>query len=131
MPSNLSNQQVNLPLFKLLCERHNTNAMFQQKRLREKFLIDGNLLVTQSISWTPLNNREIFEVFLRQSSLPKNCSLIVNILLFNSYLNAFLHRLEEITKIVKIVESLLGQFCSVQSSLKLGPQNMTPSQKML
>ena len=103
--------------------------MFQQKRLREKFLIDGNLLVTQSIFWTPLNNREIFEVFLRQSSLPKNCSLIVNILLFNSYLNAFLHRLEEITKIVKIVESLLGQFCSVQSSLKLGPQNMTPSQK--
>ena len=103
--------------------------MFQQKRLREKFLIDGNLLVTQSISWTPLNNREIFEVFLRQSSLPKNCSLIVNILLFNSYLNAFVHRLEEITKIVKIVESLLGEFCSVQSSLKLGPQNMTPSQK--
>ena len=103
--------------------------MFQQKRLREKFLIDGNLLVTQSISWTPLNNREIFEVFLRQSSLPKNCSLIVNILLFNSYLNAFLHRLEKITKIVKIVESLLGEFCSVQSSLKLGPQNMTPSQK--
>ena len=103
--------------------------MFQQKRLREKFLIDGNLLVTQSIFCTPLNNRENFGAFLRQSSLPKNCSLIVNILLFNSYLNAFVHRLEEITKIVKIVESLLGEFCSVQSSLKLGPQNMTPSQK--
>ena len=103
--------------------------MFQQKRLREKFLIDGNLLVTQSISWTPLNNREIFGVFLRQSSLPKNGSLIENILLFNSYLNAFLHRLETITKIVKIVELLLGEFFSVQSSLKLGPQNMTPLQK--
>ena len=113
----------------LNCQIKDITPMFQQQRLKEKFLIDGNLLVTQSISWTLLNNREIFGIFLNQSGLPKNGSLIENILLFNSYLNAFLHRLEEITKIVKIVEPLLEEFFSVQNSLELGPKNLTPSQK--
>ena len=113
----------------LNCQMKDIFPMFQQQRLKEKFLIDGNLLVTQAISWTLLNNKKIYEIFLDQSGLPKNGSLIENILLFNSYLNAFLHRMQEIEKIVKIVEPLLQEFFSVQNSLELGPKNLTPSQK--
>ena len=115
----------------LNCQMKDIFPMFQQQRLKEKFLVDGNLLVTQAISWTLLNNKKIYEIFLDQSGLPKNGSLIENILLFNSYLNAFLHRLEEIAKIVKIVEPLLEEFFSVQNSLELGPKNLTPSQKKM
>ena len=91
----------------------------------------------QEISWTELNNKENFRVFIRQENLPQNGSLIETLILFNLFLNVYLHRLSEITKVVKIIQPLINEFVSIRKSITLGPsirnysQNKAVKEKVL
>ena len=63
--------------------------------------------------------------------------MIETLLLFNSFLNVYLHRLSEITKVVKIIQPLINEFVSIIKSITLGPsirnfsQNKAVKEKVL
>ena len=111
--------------------------MFKQNKLRQESLSEGNVLAMQALSWTELNNKENFRVFIRQENLPQNGSLIETLILFNLFLNVYLHRLSEITKVVKIIQPLINEFVSIRKSITLGPsirnysQNKAVKEKVL
>ena len=103
------------------CTSKEVLGMFKQNRLEKESLSEGIVLAIQAISWTELNNKDNFRAFIRQENLPQNGSLIETLLLFNSFLNVYLHRLGEITKIVKTIQPMITEFESIRKSINFGP----------
>ena len=73
-------------------------GLFRENKLKAEALIVGNLLSLQALSWTDLNVKEVFSQCISQGKFPRESSIVEILLLFNSFLNAFLLRLKKLIK---------------------------------
>ena len=104
-------------------------GLFKENKLKAEALTVGNGLSIQALSWTDLNVKEAFRHFISQGKFPGESSIVEILLLFNSFLNCFLLRLKDISKLIKVIQSLFKEFFSIKELIYQGLFNRSPTQR--
>ena len=85
-------------------------GLFAQDRLRPQILALADPLVKQAISWTTLNSKTKYALFVRQGLLSTDGTIAETLLLFVSLVNVFLIRVRQIMKVVTNIAGLSKDF---------------------
>jgi len=103
-------------------------GLFQQDGLNPQILALTEPLVKQAISWTDMNDKSKYALFVRQGSLGTNDRVAETMLLFVSFVNVFLVRVRQIKLIVAEIGALLKNFRTLKNTTDLGPSQIGHNQ---
>ena len=105
-----------------LHHRSNSGAI-KDDRFNPKILSTSEPLIKQSLSWTELNDRSKFALFLQQGQLnTTEASLSEVVLRFVCFVNVYLLRMRQIGNSVEKISNIMKEFLSLRSTAVSCPE---------